>query len=150
MWPFKKKFWKCSTYSRPNSSVSHGETEEEFDKTYNLLKEIKLYKLHVFPYSKREGTLAANFEDQIPKEIKEQRSRQLIELSNKERNEYNKKQIGKIVKVLVEEKENKVFKGHTKNYIYVSIENAEEDIRNKIAEVKLEKLEDEILKRKDQ
>ena len=150
MWPFKKKFWKCSTYSRPNSSVSHGETEEEFDKTYNLLKEIKLYKLHVFPYSKREGTLAANFEDQIPKEIKEQRSRQLIELSNKERNEYNKKQIGKIVKVLVEEKENKVFKGHTKNYIYVSIENAEEDIRNKIAEVKLEKLEDERLKRKDQ
>ena len=57
-----------------------GETEEEFEVTYKLLKELKLYKIHVFPYSVREGTRAEKFENQIPPEIKEKRSKEILEL----------------------------------------------------------------------
>lgn len=81
-----------------------GETEEEFNETYNFLKEIKFYKIHVFKYSKRENTKAATFPNQVIPEIKEERSKKIIELSNKIQEEYNKKYIGRDVEVLVEEK----------------------------------------------
>ena len=60
-----------------------GETEEEFNKTYQFLEEIKFYKMHIFKYSPREGTLAAKMTNQIDGNIKEERSQKLIELSNK-------------------------------------------------------------------
>lgn len=122
-----------------------GETENEFNETYELLKEIKLYKIHVFQYSKREGTKAAGFPNQIPAEIKEKRSKKIIELSNKYGEEYNKQYIGKEVKVLMEEKQGEYYKGHTENYMYVAVTNADENIRNKIKKVKIEKIEAELL-----
>ena len=67
-----------------------GETDEEFNKTYELLKRIKLYKIHVFKYSPRQGTKAAVMENQIDGNIKEERSKKLIEMSNKNEAEYNK------------------------------------------------------------
>ena len=67
-----------------------GETEEEFKTTYNYLKEIKFYKMHVFQYSPRKGTKAAVMENQISPEIKAKRSKELIELSNKNQEEINK------------------------------------------------------------
>ncbi len=94
-----------------------GETEEEFNKTYEFLKEIKLYKMHVFKYSQRKGTKAAVMKGQIDGKKKEERSRKLIELSDKNEEEYNKKYIGKEVEVLWEEEKNGFYKGHTKNYI---------------------------------
>lgn len=109
-----------------------GETDIEFQETYKVLKEIKLYKIHVFPYSKREGTRAAGFENQVNPEIKEKRSKLLIELSNMIGEEYNKSYIGKEVEVLVEEKENEYFKGHTKNYMQVLINDSKEDLKNKL------------------
>ena len=94
-----------------------GETEEEFNKTYEFLKEIKFYKMHVFKYSQRKGTKAAVMKGQIDGKKKEERSRKLIELSDKNEEEYNKKYIGKEVEVLWEEEKNGFYKGHTKNYI---------------------------------
>ena len=94
-----------------------GETEEEFNKTYEFLKEIKLYKMHVFKYSQRKGTKAAVMKGQIDGKKKEERSRKLIELSDKNEEEYNKKYVGKEVEVLWEEEKNGFYKGHTKNYI---------------------------------
>ena len=114
-----------------------GETEAEFEETYKLLKEIKLYKIHVFPYSKREGTKAAEFENQVLPEVKEKRSKIIIELSNKTKEEYNKGYIGKKVKVLVEEKDGEYYKGHTANYIYVAIKDNGQDIRNEIVEAEV-------------
>ena len=67
--------------------------------------------------------------------IKEERSKKVIELSNKNGQEYNEKYIGKKVQVLVEEKQGNIYKGHTANYMYVEIENVKEDIQNKIVEV---------------
>ena len=76
-----------------------GETEEEFNKTYEFLKEIKFYKMHVFKYSPRSGTVAAKMPNQIDGNIKEERSNKLIELSDENEKEYNQKYIGKEVEL---------------------------------------------------
>ena len=65
-----------------------GETDEEFETTYNYLKRINFYKMHIFKYSKRKGTTAAKMLNQIDGNIKEKRSNKLIELSNKNEKEF--------------------------------------------------------------
>ena len=117
-----------------------GETEEEFETTYRFLEEIKFYKIHVFKYSKRKGTKAAIMPNQILPEKQNERSNKLIELSNKVQEEYNKKYIGKQVKVLIEEKEGKYYKGHTSNYMMIYVE-SQENLENKIIDVKIIKIE---------
>ena len=98
-----------------------GETEEEFIETYNFLNEINFYRMHIFKYSPRKGTPAAKIKEQVDGVTKEERSRKLIDLSNKNENEKNKKYIGKTVKVLFEEYKNGYFKGHTTNYMVVNV-----------------------------
>ena len=100
------------------------ETEEEFNITYKELEKIKFYKMHVFKYSQRKGTRAAKMQGQVDGKIKEERSRKLIELSNKNEKEYNEKYVGKKVEILFEEEKKGIYKGHTKNYIlgYLKIE----------------------------
>ena len=111
-----------------------GETEEEFNITYNFLKDIKFYKMHVFKYSKRDGTIAAKMPDQIDGNIAEERSRKLIELSEKNMKVYNEKYIGKEVEVLFEEKQGDFWVGHTRNYMIVKI-NSKENLENVIRHV---------------
>ena len=96
-----------------------GETEEEFNTTYEFLKEIKFYKMHIFKYSKRDGTIAATMPNQIDGNIAEQRSKKLIELSERNQKEYEKKYAGKEVEVLFEEKQGEYWVGHTTNYMLV-------------------------------
>ena len=112
------------------------ETEEEFEITYNFLKDIKFYKMHVFKYSQRKGTIAAEMKNQIPANIKEQRSKIFLELSDKNENEYLEKYLNKEVEVLFEEREEKYYKGHTGNYIMVKLE-TNKDVSNKIIKVKV-------------
>lgn len=109
-----------------------GETEKEFNKTYEFLSKIKFYKMHIFPYSIRKGTKAAEMDNQIDGAEKERRSKILIELSNKNQLEYNKKYIGKIVQVLIEEDS----KGHTANYILVKVKGSE-NLENKLIKAKV-------------
>ncbi len=104
-----------------------GETEEEFNTTYKFLEEIKFYRMHVFKYSKRRGTVAEKMPNQIDGNIKEERSNKLIELSNKNENEYNESYIGKEVNVLFEEYENGYFRGYTTNYMMVNVPGKKED-----------------------
>ena len=120
------------------------ETDEDFENTFNFLKEIKFYKMHIFKYSKREGTIAAKMKNQIQGDIKEARSKRLIELSNINEKSYLDSYIGKGVDVLFEERENKFLKGHTGNYILVKFE-CEEDKINKIVKVKIKESGDEFL-----
>ena len=118
-----------------------GETKEEFEKTYEFLKQIKFYKMHVFPYSIRKGTKAAEMPNQIDGAEKERRSKRLIELSNQNELDYNNTYIGKEVEVLIEEDS----KGHTANYILVKVENAQTN-ENDIVKVKITDTETEFLK----
>ena len=116
-----------------------GETDEEFNKTYEFLKKIKFYKMHIFKYSQRKGTKAASMKEQIDGNIKELRSQKLLELSDKNEEEYNKTYIGKDVEVLFEEEKDGFYKGHTKNYIlvYLPIDNIKnKKIENMILEGK--------------
>ena len=111
-----------------------GETEGEFNKTYEFLKEIKFYKMHVFKYSPRSGTVAAKMPNQIDGNIKEERSNKLIELSDKNEKEYNQKYIGKEVEVLLEEREGEYLKGHTTNYMVVKMKTSE-NLENTIQKI---------------
>ena len=117
-----------------------GETDEEFNKTYQFLKEIKFYKMHVFKYSPRKGTKAAVMPNQISGDIKEKRSRELLELSNENELEYNQKYTGNEVEVLFEEEKEKIYKGHTQNYILVYCQ-TDKKIDNKIEKVICKKAE---------
>ena len=112
-----------------------GETDEEFNTTYEFLKEIAFYKMHIFKYSQRKGTKAAVMPNQVDGKIKEERSKKLIELSNENEYNYNKKYIGKQVEVLFEEREGEYLKGHTTNYIVVKHKTDKNDLINKIAKV---------------
>lgn len=120
-----------------------GETEAEFEKTYQFLKEIKFYKMHIFKYSPRKGTKAAEMKEQVPPEIKEERSKKLIELSDKNEKEYNQEYVGKEVEVLWEEEKNGVYKGHTKNYVLVELPEQKQggNMENVLEVVMIEKAE---------
>ena len=113
-----------------------GETEEEFNITYENLKKIKFYKMHVFKYSMRNGTKAALMENQIDSSIKESRSKTLLKLSDENQMEYNRNYIDKEVEVLFEEKKGEYFEGHTKNYIMVKVKKNEE-LEGEIKKVKI-------------
>ena len=116
-----------------------GETDEEFNKTYEFLKKINFYQMHIFKYSPRKGTKAAVMPNQIDGNIKEQRSTKLIELSHNNEIKYNEKEVGKELEVLWEEKEGDYIKGHTKNYKVVKI--PYKNIENTISKAKIEKVE---------
>ncbi len=112
-----------------------GETDDEFNTTYEFLKDIAFYKMHIFKYSQRKGTKAAVMPNQVDGKIKEERSKKLIELSNENEYNYNKKYIGKQVEVLFEEREGEYLKGHTTNYIVVKHKTDKDNLINKIAKV---------------
>ena len=102
-----------------------GETEEEFTATVEFLKDICFYETHVFKYSRRKGTKADRMPDQIPEQIKNQRSDVLLALTEKNSGEYRKKLLGRTVKVLLEEESTiggtTYLAGHTREYVKVAV-----------------------------
>lgn len=118
-----------------------GETDEEFNITYNFLEKIKFYKMHVFKYSIRKGTVASKMDNQVSNDIKDVRSKALIELSNKNELEYLNSYLNKKEKVLFEDREGEFIKGHTENYLLVKVK-TNKDIENTIKEVKLNSIID--------
>lgn len=112
-----------------------GETEEEFNETYKYLSKIRFTKLHVFKYSPRKGTVAANMENQIDSTVKEKRSHKLIELSNECEIEFLDRYVGKELKVLFEKQDGEYIKGHTTNYLVVKAK--ETELENQIKDVKI-------------
>lgn len=96
------------------------ETEEDFETTVDFVKEIKFEKVHVFPYSVREGTVAAKME-QHKNVVKESRAAKLIAVTDKIRADHLQKQIGKTVEVLFETQRDGYSEGYTKNYTPVRV-----------------------------
>jgi threonylcarbamoyladenosine tRNA methylthiotransferase MtaB len=117
------------------------ESEEDFMETYNLCKEC-FDMLHVFPYSQRPGTYAARMEGQISPEVKKDRSKRLLELSNELYHAYASKFIGQDVTVLIEKYDEKqqVYVGHTSNYLEVKI-----PLESKVGEYKTIKLQKDMI-----
>ena len=126
-----------------------GESEQEFESTYTFLKEIKFYKMHIFKYSPRKGTKAAMMPNQIDGNKKEERSRRLIALSNKNEKEYNESYVGKEIEILFEEEKDGIWQGHSKNYILAHYKTSE-NMENKIVKLKcIEAKEEYILVEKE-
>ena len=102
-----------------------GETEEEFKETFDFIKECDFNMLHVFPFSAREGTAAYLMKNQVDPQVKKERARVLLDLSNELWDKYVGQFIGKEVEVLIEEniKAENASLGHTTNYINVKIAN---------------------------
>ena len=102
-----------------------GETEEEFNQTLAFAEKVGFAKIHIFPYSKREGTVAAKMPDQIPHSVAAEREKRLSDAEKKMRCEYIASHIGKSVNVLFEEIKEKdgvrYACGYTPEYIYVLV-----------------------------
>ncbi|MBI2027152.1 MAG: tRNA (N(6)-L-threonylcarbamoyladenosine(37)-C(2))-methylthiotransferase MtaB [Deltaproteobacteria bacterium] len=101
-----------------------GEDEESFEKTWKFLGSIEWSKAHVFPYSKRSGTKAAGFDDQVSPEFKKGRVSRIIGLSNERLHHFYKSHCGKTHEVLVESVKGTMAKGLTPNYIPVEFESS--------------------------
>ncbi len=101
------------------------ETEEEFNKSKEFLETVGFAKMHIFKYSKREGTKAAAMDGQIPDELKAKRSNELIRLDEKMHQNYLEKFVGRRINVLFEEIINingeEYYIGHTKEYVKVAL-----------------------------
>ena len=112
-----------------------GETEEEFAITAEFLEKVHFYEMHIFKYSKRQGTRAAAMENQLTDAVKTQRSNKLMELEHRMSEEYRKSFICKDVEVLFEEAkeiDGTIYQiGHTRQYIKI-VKETTEDLSNHI------------------
>lgn len=97
------------------------ETEDEFLECVEYCKKVGFSKIHVFPYSKREGTKAASMEGHLPNSIKKDRARRLIEIDKDLQLLYNQKFLNTKVNVLIEENVDGKSIGHTQNFLKVII-----------------------------
>ena len=132
---------------RPNISITTdvivgfpGETKEEFEETIETIKKIEFTKLHVFPYSKREGTKAAIMDGQVDENIKKKRVKILLQLSKELEYNYMKKFIGKKVIFIPEMAKEEYIIGHTGNFLNVKYRGNKNDL-NKDIEVKINNIE---------
>lgn len=124
-----------------------GETEEEFQETYDFVKEIGFSRIHVFKYSPRRGTPAAKYENQVDGNVKNIRSEKLISLGEELMKRFNSNFIGSSLSVLFEEKSKKdedYMEGYTSNYIRVK---AKKDLGliGKVVDVKIIEGKDDYL-----
>lgn len=120
-----------------------GEDEKMFQNTYKLIESLPISYLHVFPYSKRPGTPAAQMANQVPESIKKERAARLRELDHKKRTSFYNRQIGVTHRVLAENKRNsfKMMSGFSENYVPIYFQ-APPSAANTIVQVKVERIMD--------
>ena len=106
-----------------------GETEEEFEATKEFLERIHFYEMHIFKYSKRKGTKAAVMPDQVPEQVKTERSKVLLALAQEMSEEFREYYVGRPEEILLEETDeiagNVYFTGYTKEYVKIAVPEAE-------------------------
>ena len=108
-----------------------GETEEEFELTQAFLEKVSFYEMHIFKYSRRDGTVAAKLPDQVPEEIKNHRSEKLFELEKVLSQKFRSRYIGREAEILLEETKEiqgqYFYLGHTKDYVKIAVPYVEND-----------------------
>ena len=113
-----------------------GETEEEFAQTLAFIEKCAFSSMHVFPYSVRKGTVAAEMDDQVDKKTKQERARRAAKLASAMRERFLEAQTGTIQRVLFEQEEAPgVWSGHTENYAEVRAEG--DNLHNTVANVQI-------------
>ena len=118
-----------------------GETEEEFRESKAFLEKVNFYETHIFKYSRRQGTKAAEMKDQVPEPVKTERSNQLIALGKVNKKAFEDRLIGQTVEVLMEEeiqRDGETWQiGHTREYVKVG-RKTEENLANQLINVEIE------------
>lgn len=125
-----------------------GETEEEFEKSYKFAEEICFAKMHVFKYSRRKGTRAYNFPNQVPNKVKEERSKKLLQLSKVCERKFKERFLNRTVEVLFEQKVKDLdgyVEGLTDNYLSVAVKGELENLRNRILPVRVKEIKNDLL-----
>lgn len=121
-----------------------GETEDEFNEALENIKKISYAEMHIFPYSKREGTKAYSMEGHLDEKIKKERAKKMIALSLELKQQYINKFIGCDLEVIVETKKAGRYHAHSSNYLDITFE-SNEMLINKICLVHLDKVENGII-----
>jgi len=113
-----------------------GETDEEFKESYGFCEKMEFSRIHVFPYSKRPKTAAAEMEEQVGDKARKERRDKILALAERGSNSFIERFSGQVVKVLWEQKKGGYFSGLTGNYIRV-YSKSDKDLANRITEVTL-------------
>lgn len=113
-----------------------GESDEDFEDSMSIVREVEFSKVHVFKYSKRKNTPAADRADQVDGNIKIKRSEELIKLQDQYLKKFREKNMPRSLKVLFEEFDQGYYFGYTDNYIRVKVK-SDKDLINKILDVRL-------------
>lgn len=116
-----------------------GETEAEFEESYEFCRQMEFARIHVFPYSPRQGTEAAAMPNQVGDRVKRQRSQRMLALAKESAQNFRRKFLGKTMPVLWEKQTGGIWSGLTDNYIRVHIK-SDKDLTNQLLPVKLERL----------
>ena len=113
-----------------------GEDEKEFSETLEFIEKCAFSDMHIFPYSKRKGTPAADMPNQVLRTVKEERASRASVIAEQMKSKYLKTFIGENLKVLFEEEQDSMWTGHSENYVRVWCD-SENDLKNKLCEVKI-------------
>jgi threonylcarbamoyladenosine tRNA methylthiotransferase MtaB len=113
-----------------------GETEAEFEDSYELCRQMEFSRIHVFPYSLRDGTQAALMPDQVGDRVKQERSQRMLALARDSAQSFRQRFLGRTLTVLWEKQSDGIWSGLTDNYIKVYTKSSE-DLTNKLLPVRL-------------
>ncbi len=113
-----------------------GETAQEFEESYNFCRRMEFARIHVFTYSPRQGTQAAQLPHQVSDKVKKERSQQMLTLAKESARNFSQRFLGRTMTVLFEQQSNGVWSGHTANYIKVYTKTTA-DLTNKLLPLKL-------------
>ena len=137
--------WLREAFDRPAITTDlitgfPGETEAEFSATLDFIRQVNFASMHIFPYSRRTGTRAAEMTPQVPKDVKEERARRAAEAAAEMKEAWLRQHLGAELEVLFEEEKDGLWRGHTANYMLVLAEG--EDLHNRRRMVRMERLQD--------
>jgi len=116
-----------------------GETEAEFEESYDFCRQVDFTRIHVFPYSRRPGTEAAEMPDQVSEKIKRERKQKMLALAGESAHDFKQRFLGRTMTVLWEQKSGDVWSGYTANYIKIYAKSSQ-DLTNQLIPVKLESI----------
>ena len=112
-----------------------GETEEEFAQTLTFVERCAFTAMHIFPYSRRTGTPAADLPGQVPRGVKEERARRAAALATRLERAYLASWVGQALPVLFEEEKEGLWRGHAPNYVQVRAQGA--GLHNRVRQVRI-------------
>jgi threonylcarbamoyladenosine tRNA methylthiotransferase MtaB len=113
-----------------------GETEEEFEESYDFCRRMEFARIHVFSFSPRQGTQAAQMSHQVSDRVKKERGQKMLALAKESAQDFSRRFLGRTMPVLFEQQSNGVWSGHTASYIKVYTKTTA-DLTNRLLPVKL-------------